>query len=452
MVMQRLASIAVSLVLSLAAMFWSGTSAAKLFDPAVFTLPNGLQVVVVTNMRAPVVTHMVWYKVGAADEPRGKSGIAHYLEHLMFKGTDKLAPGEFSRTVARNGGRDNAFTSWDYTAYFQDIAVDRLPVVMAMEADRMANLRLTDAVAKPELDVVLQERRQVVDSQPGSALSEQVNAALYLNHPYRLPIIGWEHEIRSLTYQDALDFYRQWYAPNNAIVVIAGGIEAQAALKLAETFYGSIPSRPVPPRVRLQDPPRGSAARIEASSERVRQVSWSRRHIAPSYHRGQSEHALALQVLAEVLGGPTGRLNRALVQEQQLAISISAGYDPNPIDMTTFSIFASPRATASGDGVAELEAGVNRVIDDLLKNGATQEEVTRAINRSRNAALYALDSLPGAARILGVALATRGGVAQVEEWPERLTAVTPEQVTAAARAVLKREVSVTSVLRPGASF
>jgi zinc protease len=452
MVMQRLASIAVSLVLSLAAMFWSGTSAAKLFDPAVFTLPNGLQVVVVTNMRAPVVTHMVWYKVGAADEPRGKSGIAHYLEHLMFKGTDKLAPGEFSRTVARNGGRDNAFTSWDYTAYFQDIAVDRLPVVMAMEADRMANLRLTDAVAKPELDVVLQERRQVVDSQPGSALSEQVNAALYLNHPYRLPIIGWEHEIRSLTYQDALDFYRQWYAPNNAIVVIAGGIEAQAALKLAETFYGSIPSRPVPPRVRLQDPPRGSAARIEASSERVRQVSWSRRHIAPSYHRGQSEHALALQVLAEVLGGPTGRLNRALVQEQQLAISISAGYDPNPIDMTTFSIFASPRATASGDGVAELEAGVNRVIDDLLKNGATQEEVTRAINRSRNAALYALDSLPGAARILGVALATGGGVAQVEEWPERLTAVTPEQVTAAARAVLKREVSVTSVLRPGASF
>jgi zinc protease len=208
----------------------------------------------------------------------------------------------------------------------------------------------------------------------------------------------------------------------------------------------------VPPRVRLQDPPRGSAARIEASSERVRQVSWSRRHIAPSYHRGQSEHALALQVLAEVLGGPTGRLNRALVQEQQLAISISAGYDPNPIDMTTFSIFASPRATASGDGVAELEAGVNRVIDDLLKNGATQEEVTRAINRSRNAALYALDSLPGAARILGVALATGGGVAQVEEWPERLTAVTPEQVTAAARAVLKREVSVTSVLRPGASF
>ncbi|MFY7960919.1 MAG: M16 family metallopeptidase [Elsteraceae bacterium] len=448
MLMKRL----VSLSLLVVALLWSGPSAAKLFDPAVFTLSNGLQVVVVTNMRAPVVTHMVWYKVGAADEPRGKSGIAHYLEHLMFKGTDKLAPGEFSRTVARNGGRDNAFTSWDYTAYFQDIAVDRLPVVMAMEADRMANLRLTEAVALPERDVVLQERRQVVDSQPGSALSEQVNAALYLNHPYRLPIIGWEHEIRGLTYQDALDFYRQWYAPNNAIVVIAGGIEAQAALKLAETFYGPIPSRPVPPRVRLQDPPRGSAARIEASSERVRQVSWSRRHIAPSYQRGQSEHAMALQVLSEVLGGPTGRLNRALVQEQQLAISISAGYDPTPIDMSTFSIFASPRANAAGDGVAELEAGVDRVIDDLLKNGATQEEVTRAINRSRNAALYALDSLPGAARTLGVALATGGGLAQVEEWPERLAAVTAEQVTAAARAVLKRDVAVTSVLRPGSAF
>jgi zinc protease len=428
---------------------WSGGVSAKLFDPAVFTLPNGLQVVVVTNMRAPVVTHMVWYKVGAADEPRGKSGIAHYLEHLMFKGTDKIAPGEFSKTVARNGGRDNAFTSWDYTAYFQNIAVDRLPVVMAMEADRMANLRLTEAVAKPELDVVLQERRQVVDSQPGSALGEQVNAALFLNHPYRLPIIGWEHEIRNLTYQDALDFYQQWYAPNNAILVIAGGIEAQAALKLAETYYGPIAARPLPPRERLQDPPRSSSARIEAASERVRQVSWSRRHIAPSYQRGQTEHAMALQVLSEVLGGPTGRLNRALVQDRQIAVSIGAGYDPSPIDMSLFSIFASPRSTASGDGVAELESGVDAVIDDVLKNGVTQEEVTRAINRSLNSAIYALDSLPGAARILGAALATGNGLAVVEEWPQRLSAVTPEQVTAAARAVLKREVAVTSVLRPG---
>jgi zinc protease len=446
--MNRIAALA----LFWTALIWPGVGSAKLFDPAVFTLPNGLQVVVVTNMRAPVVTHMVWYKVGAADEPRGKSGIAHYLEHLMFKGTDNLAPGEFSRTVARNGGRDNAFTSWDYTAYFQNIAVDRLPVVMAMEADRMANLRLSEAVARPELDVVLQERRQVVDSQPGSALSEQVNAALYLNHPYRLPIIGWEHEIRGLTYQDALDFYRQWYAPNNAILVIAGGIEAQAALKLAETHYGPIAARPLPPRERLQDPPRSSAARIEASSERVRQVSWSRRHIAPSYQRGQTEHAMALQVLSEVLGGPTGRLNRALVQERQVAVSIGAGYDPYPIDMSLFSIFASTRSTATGDGVAELEAGVDAVIDDLLKNGATQEEVTRAINRSLNSALYALDSLPGAARILGAALATGNGLAAVEEWPKRLSAVTPEQVTAAARAVLKREVAVTSVLRPGSAF
>ena len=400
-------------------------------------------------MRAPVVTHMVWYKVGAADEPRGKSGIAHYLEHLMFKGTDKLAPGEFSRTVARNGGRDNAFTSWDYTAYFQDIAVDRLPVVMAMEADRMANLRLSEAVARPELDVVLQERRQVIDSQPGSKLSEQVNAALYLNHPYRLPIIGWEHEIKGLTYQDALEFHRQWYAPNNAILVVAGGIEAEAVRKLAEALFGPIPARPVPARVRLQDPPRTSSARIEAASDRVRQVSWSRRHIAPSYNRGQTEHAMALQVLSEVLGGATGRLNRALVQDQQVAISIGAGYDPSPTDLSAFSIFASPRATATGDGVAELEAAVDKVIADLVATGPSQEEVTRAINRSRNAALYALDSLPGAARALGAALATGGSLAQVEEWPDRLAAVTPEQVKAAAIAVLKRDIAVTSVLRPG---
>ena len=436
-------------VLPLAALLLASPSAAKLFDPVTFTLPNGMQVVVVTNMRAPVVTHMVWYKVGAADEPRGKSGIAHYLEHLMFKGTDKLAPGEFSRTVARNGGRDNAFTSWDYTAYFQDIAVDRLPVVMAMEADRMANLRLTEAVARPELDVVLQERRQVIDSQPGSKLSEQVNAALFLNHPYRLPIIGWEHEIKGLTYQDALEFHRQWYAPNNAILVVAGGIEAEAVRKLAEALFGPIPARPVPARVRLQDPPRTSSARVEATSDRVRQVSWSRRHIAPSYNRGQTEHAMALQVLSEVLGGATGRLNRALVQDQQVAISIGAGYDPSPTDLSVFSIFASPRATATSDGVAELEAAVDKVIADLLASGPSQEEVTRAINRSRNAALYALDSLPGAARALGAALATGGSLAQVEEWPDRLAAVTPEQVKAAAIAVLKRDIAVTSVLRPG---
>jgi len=438
-------------ILVVAALLWSAPGFAKLFDPVTFTLPNGMQVVVVTNMRAPVVTHMVWYKVGAADEPRGKSGIAHYLEHLMFKGTDKLAPGEFSRTVARNGARENAFTSSDYTAYYQDVAVDKLPVMMAMEADRMANLRLTDAIARPELDVVLQERRQVVDSQPGSALYEQVNAALFLNHPYRLPVIGWEHEIRGLTFQDALDFHRQWYAPNNAILVIAGGIDAESARKLAETFYGPIPSRPVPARARVQDPPRASAARIEASSERVRQVSWSRRQIAPSYHRGETKHAMALQVLAEILGGPTGRLTRALVRDQPLAVSISAGYDPSPVDMSSFGIFASPRASATGDGVAELEAGIDKVIEDFLKDGPTPEEVARAIKRSLNSALYALDSLPGAARILGAALATGGNVAQVEEWPERLAAVTPEQVKEAARAVLKREVAVTSVLRPGSA-
>ncbi len=439
-------------VVALAALIWATPGSAKLFDPVTFTLPNGLQVVVVTNMRAPVVTHMVWYKVGAADEPRGKSGIAHYLEHLMFKGTEKLAPGEFSRTVARNGGRDNAFTSWDYTAYYQDIAVDRLPVVMAMEADRMANLRLSDAIARPELDVVLQERRQVIDSQPAAALSEQVNASLFLNHPYRLPIIGWEHEIRGLTFQDALDFHRLWYAPNNAILVVAGGIEADAVRKLAEALFGPVPARPTPQRLRVQEPPRNVSARIEASSERVRQVSWSRRSIAPSYNRGATEHAMALQVLSEILGGATGRLNRALVQEQQIAVSISAGYDPSPIDLSTFSLYATPRATANGDGVAELEAAVDKLLDAFLKEGPTADEVARAISRSRNAALYALDSLPGAARALGAALASSGSVAQVEDWPERLAAVTVEQVKAAAQAVLRRDVAVTSVLRPGSAL
>ncbi len=402
-------------------------ASAKVFSPTTFKLANGLEVVVITNMRAPIVTHMVWYHVGAADEPRGKSGIAHYLEHLMFKGTDTIKPGEFSRTIAQNGGRENAFTNHDYTGYFQNVAVDRLPLVMRMEADRMANLRLTDAVARPELDVVLEERRTRTDNEPSSKLYEQATAALFIHHPYGIPIIGWEHEIRGLDYQDALAFYKTWYAPNNATLIVAGAVTPEQVKPLAEQFYGVIPARPVPARMRVQEPPHVAATRVEMTSDRVRQPSWSRRYVAPSDHAGETKHAYALQVLTEILGGG------------------ETDYDATRFDLGTVVIHASPRP---GKEVADLERAVEAQVKRLLADGVTEDEVTRAKQRLQAATIYALDSLSTGARTIGSALAVGLTVDDVESWPDRIGAVTAEQVRDAARAVLKDDIAVTSVLKP----
>ena len=218
----------------------SHSSLAGVFNPETFTLKNGMQVVLVKNHRVPVVTHMVWYKVGSADEGPGETGIAHFLEHLMFKGTKTRKPGEFSAIVARNGGQENAFTSTDYTAYYQTIAKERLELVMEMEADRMTNLVITDQEVEPERLVVLEERRSRIDNRPGSILSEHINSALYLNHPYRNPVIGWEHDIKGLTINRILAFYKKWYAPNNAILVVAGDVTLNVLKPLAEKYYGNI--------------------------------------------------------------------------------------------------------------------------------------------------------------------------------------------------------------------
>ncbi len=231
-------------VLLLAALGLAAIAAPKaeagVFDPETFTLDNGLKVVVVTNRRAPIVTHMIWYRVGAADEAPGESGLAHFLEHLMFKGTKNTEPGEFTRIVAENGGVQNAFTSYDYTAYFQTVARDRLEIMMRYEADRMTNLQLTDEIVDPERQVVLEERRSRVGNNPSSQLWEQANATLFLNHPYRVPVIGWEHEIKQLSTEGALAFYRKWYAPNNAVLVVAGDVTAEDVRPLAEKYYGPI--------------------------------------------------------------------------------------------------------------------------------------------------------------------------------------------------------------------
>nr|WP_240002562.1 pitrilysin family protein [Oleisolibacter albus] len=419
---------------------------ARVFDPETFTLSNGMQVVVVTNRRAPVISQMVWYKVGSADEPWGKSGIAHFLEHLMFKGTDEIAPGEFSKTIARNGGRDNAFTSHDYTAYFENIARDRLELVMGMEADRMADLRLTPEITKPELAVVLEERRQRTENNPGARLAEQLNATLFVHHPYGTPIIGWMNEVASLDDKDALAFYRRWYAPNNAVLVVAGDITAAELKPLAEKTFGKVPRRDVPERIRVQEPPTEGQRRITLVDAQVRQPSWQRVWKAPSYHDGAKEHAYALEVLQTIMGGgATSRLYRTLVVEQKLAAGVSLSYDAQAFNLGTLAIGASP---APGVDLDRLEQGIEAEVARLLKDGVTQAEVETAKTRLTREAIFARDSLQGPAYAFGQALATGGTVEDVEAWPDRIAAVTVEQVNAAARAVLTPNTNVTGILLP----
>jgi zinc protease len=437
------------LILAIALVFGVAAPApadAQVFNPETFTLANGLQVVVISNHRSPIVTHMVWYKTGAADEAWGRSGIAHFLEHLMFRGTRDIPAGEFSKIVARNGGRDNAFTSYDYTAYFQNVSRDRLELVMQMEASRMAGLTLTDEVVNPERDVILEERRQVVENRPSSLMREQLSAALFLNHPYGRPIIGWENEMRSLTREDAIDWYTKHYTPNNAILIVAGDVTVEQLKPLAEKYYGPIPAKPVPPRVRPEEPPPRAARRVEMKDPRVAQAQLTRSYLAPSYRAGQTEYAYALQVLAELLGGATtSRLNRALVLEQQVATGAGAWYDPSALDLGTFGVSASAR---SGVDIAKIEAALDAQIEKLLSEGASEEEVERAKSRMRASAIYARDSLSTGARVIGSSLTTGQTIEDVEAWPQRIGAVTAAQVNAAARAILQPERSVTGLLLP----
>ncbi len=424
-----------------------GEAGAGVFNPETFTLENGMQVVVVSNHRVPVVTHMVWYRVGSADEPPGKSGLAHFLEHLMFKGTEKLGPGEFSRILARNGGQENAFTSRDHTAYFQTVAVERLELVMEMEADRMTNLVLTEEIIEPERLVIIEERRQRTDNEPAAILGEHVNAAIFLNHPYRNPIIGWEHEIRTHTLDDILSFYRRHYTPDNAILVVAGDITAEELRPLAEKYYGVIPPAPEPlRRARPQEPPHRAARLVTMTDQRVRQPSWRRYFLAPSYATGDTEHAYPLLVLSEILGGgATSRLYRSLVVERKIAISAGAYYGPGSLGPATFVFAGSPRP---GTPVSEFEQAMEEAIQELLDQGVTGEEVEKAKTRLVDSAVFGRDSLRAGAHAFGSALTSGRTIEDVESWPQRIAAVTREQIEEAARAVMREGGSVTSLLLP----
>ncbi len=423
---------------------------AQVFNPETFTLDNGLQVVVVENRRAPVVTHMVWYRVGSADERPGTSGIAHFLEHLMFKGTETVPSGELSKIVRANGGQDNAFTSWDYTGYFQTIARDRLELVMELEADRMVNLVLSEEDVATERKVILEERSSRTDNRPAALLGEQIRPALFMNHPYGRPIIGWRHEMEQLSREDALDWYRTYYAPNNAILVVAGDINAEELRPLAEKYYGVIPAREIPPRLRPQEPVQHAPRRVELSDPKVQQPSWRRTYLAPSQTRGASEHSDALTVLAELLGGSANsRLYAGLVVEQGLAVSVGAYYQADSLDLGTFGFWGSPRPGGDPrEGLGQIEAAIEAEVARLLQDGVSEDEVERAKKRLLAGAVYSRDGLSTGARVLGQALSTSKTIEDVEDWPNRIRAVTPDQVLAAAKHVFVPERSVTGLLLP----
>lgn len=417
---------------------------AQVFEPKTFTLDNGMQVALIENHRAPVVTHMVWYKVGSADEGPGESGIAHLLEHLMFKGTKNHEPGEFSRMIARNGGRENAFTSYDYTAYYQTIASDRLEMVMRMEADRMTNLIVTPDSVAPERQVVLEERRSRIENNPAAVLSEQVNAALYLNYPYRRPVIGWEHEIEALDAETIRAFYEKWYAPNNAVLVVEGDVTLERLKPLAEKYYGAIPATPGIARKRTEEPPQRAARTIAMEDARVTQPRWSRTWLAPSQGWENPELTHALEVLSEILGGgSTSRLYRALVIEEQLAISAGSYYGGGDIGPGTFGVYVTPRPGVDMQNAADRTvAEVRR----LLRDGIDAQELAEAKKRMRYQAIYARDDFGTGARVIGKALATGQTIEDVESWPDDIGDVTVEQVMQAAETVFQGPEPVTSRL------
>ncbi len=401
----------------------------------------------IPDHRTPVVTQMIWYKVGSADETPGKSGLAHFLEHLMFKGTAKHPAGEFSETVLRIGGNENAFTSTDYTGYFQRVPREQLARMMEFEADRMTGLILKDENVLPERDVVLEEFNMRVANNPDARLTEQIMAALYLNHPYGRPVIGWRQEIEKLDREDALAFYKRFYAPNNAILVIAGDVDAKEIRPMVERTYGDIPAQPAIPahRIRPQEPVPAAPRTVTLSDPRVEQTSVRRYYLVPSVHdrRGRRK--------------PGARRARATDGQRRQLLSLPRAGDrqassrsaPAPATRaprsiaTQFVISVSPKP---GVEFSQVEQVIDGVIADVGQNPARAEDLERVKTQLIAEAIYAQDNQATLARWYGGALTTGLSIDDIRSWPDRIRAVTAEQVRDAAQKWLDKKRSVTGYL------
>jgi zinc protease len=437
------------LAVALAAAFaFAGPAAA---DPAPnashFTLANGLEVVVIPDRRTPVVTHMIWYKVGSADEPPGTSGIAHFLEHLMFKSTEKLTSGEFSKTISRLGGQDNAFTTHDYTGYFQRISKDRLKTVMEMEADRMVNLKLDPKDVETEREVILEERRSRTENNPSSILSEQMSAALYQNHPYRIPIIGWMHEMKKLSREDALDFYKRFYAPNNAIVVVTGDVVPEQVKAVAEAVYGGLkPNDAIKPRQRAQEPEHRAPRRVELKDPRAGNASIRRFYLAPSHAKADKGDAEALYVLMKIAGsGSTSRLYQKLVAEEKIAAGAGGWYSGGGLDSGSIGVYAT---AAQGVGLDKVEQSIDAVLHELREKAVNPDELERAKKAFIAEFIYESDSQASLARRYGEGIIVGLTIDEINNWPVTVSKVTADDVKRVANKYLDIRHSVTGTLIP----
>jgi len=406
-----------------------------------FTLKNGLQLVVIPDHRAAVVTHMVWYRVGGADDPPGLSGAAHFFEHLMFRGTKSVPNGELSKTVTRNGGQDNAQTSHDFTVFFQRIAKDRLALMMGLEADRMVNLDLSEGNVATERNVVLEERHLRIDSEPQALAEEQMEGALQLSHPYGRPVIGWEAEIRRIGRAEASEFYQHHYAPNNALVVVAGDVKPDEVEKLAEEKYGSVAPRQLAPRADVPLPPRLAETRLNFALPGTKLPQLLRIYRVPGYVNSPRGTAEAMEVMTAILGGgPTSRLYKTLVVDKKLAVDADASYDGYNRGPGELTISAVPREGVSFD---TLEAAMDQVIAGLLRAAPEAGEFGRAKTKLVAEYTYQHDNQYLLAQDYGTALSIGLDIADVEDWPNRIRAVQAADVRKAAQNFLVKQEAVT---------
>ncbi len=412
------------LLLSVAVFFLSIHAAfAGIFNTQTTRLENGLQVVLVENHRAPVVTQMLWYKVGGADEPKGQSGLTHFLEHLMFKGTRTVPSGEFSKRISSMGGQDNAFTTQDSTTYYQSIARRYLPVVMAMEADRMQNLNLSAQDIESERQVILQERKQRYDNNPTGRFWEQVNQRVFANHPYGVPVIGWESDVKSLTKEQIMAYYQQWYVPNNAVLIISGDITMDELLPLAQKYYGGIKANWALPvrHPELEPIARDTNETMVKDDSQVKQAIWSRVYPVPRLTQDVLIQSDALSVLADILGGSsTGILYQTLVVEKKLAAKASVSYDgiSRAIGQLTISVIP-----LDGVALSDIDIAVDNMLSQLLQSGMDAKRISQSKESIITQADYARDSLDGPPSIIGNYLISGASLNILEDFSRRIAAV-----------------------------
>ncbi|MFZ2301551.1 MAG: pitrilysin family protein [Gallionella sp.] len=425
------------------ALLFAATAQAEVFER---TLKNGLKVIVQEDHRAPVIVQQIWYKAGSMDEPTGVTGVAHVLEHLMFKGTHTVPAGEFSKRIAAAGGRENAFTSYDYTAYFQQLHKSKLPLAMKLEADRLRNLNLTAADFSKEIRVVMEERRLRTDDEAHALLYEKMMATAYQQHPYQHPVIGWMSDLESLAVGDAKAWYGRWYAPNNATLVIAGDVKASEVFDLAQRYYGAAPKRAMPQRRNFIEPKQAGIKRI------VVKAPAELPHLVMSYHAPtllnpeQDWKPYALQILAGVLdGNESARLNKRLVREQQIASGAGAGYDATSRGSSLFTLEATP---SEGKTANDVEAALRREIAELVKDGVSEEELQRVKAQVVAGEVYKRDSLFYQAMQIGQMESIGLGHRAIPVMLEKLQAVTAEQVRQAAEEFLQDDSLTIAVLDP----